>query len=204
MLPTLKRAIGGLAILLSSTTLTATPAQADSNPYLGDVMPVGFNFCPRGWAMANGALLPIASNSALFSLIGTTYGGDGRTTFGLPDLRGRHAVGYGTAPGLSNWQWGQRSGTEDVVLTANNLPSHNHLVNLTPATTSLSNSPVNAMIYERNPGAIDGFTDQPNNLVNMRSGSISNTGGSQYLDVRSPTLAIYWCIATQGIYPSRS
>lgn len=204
MLPTLKRAIGGLAILLSSTTLAATPAQADSNPYLGDVMPVGFNFCPRGWAHANGALMPISQNSALFSLLGTTYGGDGRTTFGLPDLRGRQAVGEGRSPGLSDWSRGERGGAERVVLTVNNMPAHNHMVNLTPSTANLSNSPVNAMIYERNAGAIDGFTDQPNNIVSMRTGSISNTGGSQYLDIRSQTLAIYWCIATQGIYPSRN
>ncbi|WP_300531954.1 tail fiber protein [Maricaulis sp.] len=204
MLPTLKRAIGGLAILLSTTVAATTPTQADSNPYLGDVMPVGFGFCPRGWAPAEGQLLSIAQYDALFSLLGTTYGGDGRSSFALPDLRSRVVVGDGRAPGLRNWGWGARFGTETVTLISNNLPSHSHSVNLTPATTNLSNSPVNAMIYERNAGAIDGFTDQPNNLVAMRAGSISNTGGGQYLDIRQPTLAIHWCIALQGIYPSRN
>ena len=95
-------------------------------PYLGDVRMFGGNFAPRTWAFCDGRLLSISQNSALYSLLGTTYGGDGITTFALPDLRGRVPVGQGQAPGLSNYVMGQRAGTEQVTLLMSNLPSHNH------------------------------------------------------------------------------
>ena len=101
---------GALALAVSLSAISS-PAQA-REPYIGEIMTFSGNFCPRGWAMTNGQLLPISQNSALFSIMGTIYGGDGRTTFALPDLRGRVAVGPGTGPGLSNYRIGQRGGTE--------------------------------------------------------------------------------------------
>jgi microcystin-dependent protein len=102
-----------------------------SEPFIGQIMLVGFNYCPRGWAEANGALLPIAQNTALFSLLGTTYSGDGRTTFGLPDLRGRVPIGDGTGAGLSPYQLGQKGGVESVTLTSSQLPPHAHSITAT-------------------------------------------------------------------------
>ena len=104
----------GAAALVASFFTVSEPAQA-RDQLIGEIMQFGGNFCPRGWAMTNGQLLPIAQNQALFSILGTTYGGDGRTTFALPDLRGRVAVGPGQGPGLSNYYLGQRGGQEQVM-----------------------------------------------------------------------------------------
>ena len=102
-----------------------------SEPFLGEIRAFGFTFPPRGWALCDGQLLAISSNAALFSLLGTTYGGDGRTTFQLPDLRGRAAMHFGTGPGLNTRVQGQRSGTETNTLSESQLPSHNHVVTAT-------------------------------------------------------------------------
>jgi len=98
-----------------------------SDPFLGEIRMVGFNFAPRGWAMCQGQLLSIAQNNALFALLGTLYGGDGQTTFGLPDYRGRSPVGMGQGPGLSAVVQGEMAGTENVTLTLNQMPMHNHV-----------------------------------------------------------------------------
>ncbi|UAB77254.1 tail fiber protein [Erythrobacter sp. SCSIO 43205] len=103
----------GVAALAASFLNMSAPAQA-REPFIGEIMQFGGNFCPRGWAKTEGQLLPISQYSALFSLLGTAYGGDGRTTFGLPDLRGRVAVGVGQGPGLSNYRWGEKGGREKV------------------------------------------------------------------------------------------
>src|SRR3712207_3315813 len=100
-----------------------------SEPFIGEIRMVGFNFAPRGWATCDGQLLSIAQNTALFSLLGTTYGGNGQTTFALPDLRGRAALHQGQGPGLTNRVIGEASGTETVTLTTNQMPSHSHGVN---------------------------------------------------------------------------
>src|ERR1700730_18604085 len=105
-----------------------------SEQYVGEIRPFAGNFAPQNWALCNGSLLPISQNSALFSLIGTTYGGDGQTTFGLPDLRGRHPVGQGQAPGLSNYVIGEVSGVETVTLNTLQLPVHSHPANATART----------------------------------------------------------------------
>src|SRR3954468_23228168 len=99
-----------------------------SEPFLGEIRMFGGNFAPRGWAFCNGQILSIAQNTALFSLLGTTYGGNGQTTFGLPDLRGRVAVSAGQGPGLSNYSLGELAGSESVTLTSANMPAHNHSV----------------------------------------------------------------------------
>src|SRR5439155_18983562 len=107
-----------------------------SEPFLGEIRLFGFNFAPRGWAFCQGQLLPIAQNTALFSLLGTTYGGNGQTTFALPDLRGRVAVGFGQGPGLSNIDLGQVSGAETATLTQAQMPAHGHLASVSQAAAS--------------------------------------------------------------------
>lgn len=187
-------------------------------PFLGQIQPFGFNFPPRGWSQCNGQLLPISSNSALFSLLGTTFGGDGRTTFALPDLRGRSIAHLGLGPGLTNnITWGERSGRENVTLTQLNMPSHSHaLVNGAAKvevyttdngdTSNESDSGGNALgtggtmpdIYRENPTALDKVAGAE------ISGSTNLAGGSQSFNIRDPFLGINVCIALVGLYPSRS
>ena len=172
-----------------------------AEPFLGQIQPFGFNFAPRGWAMCNGQLLPIAQNTALFSLLGTTYGGNGQTTFALPDLRSRFPLHFGQGPGLSSYDLGQAAGTESVTLTVNQLPAHNHGVvinastgaklNTTPAANNLGG----AQIYTN--AALDSVMDPA-----MATAGI--TGGSQPIQILPPYLALNWCIALEGIFPSRN
>ncbi len=188
------------AALGAASLLPAKTVHAGANPFIGDVMLVGFNFCPRGWIPANGQLLPIAQNTALFSLYGTLYGGDGRSTFGVPDLRGRVPVSFGQSPGLSNYVQGQKVGNETHTLTVPEMPSHNHTANgvLNSAT---SPSPNNAL-----PGtaASNAYASGATPNLQFQSNFIGDTGGNRPFDIRQPTLAMLWCVATQGVYPSRS
>jgi microcystin-dependent protein len=181
-------------------------------PFIGQITMFGFNFPPRGWAECNGQLLPISSNTALFSLIGCTYGGDCRTTMALPDLRGRSAVHIGNGPGLSNVALGQRGGHEGVTLTTSNLPSHSHIFNLADGKgdafsangTGIANVALNQETGQSNElleifssaGAYSGKA--------LKSATIGNTGGGQPFENRAPFLGINTCIALQGIFPSRS
>lgn len=191
----------------------ALPAKEASAQQLGDTMLgelklVGFNFCPRGWALANGALLPISSNSALFSLLGTIYGGDGRTTFALPDLRGRLPINDGRGAGLSDYRIGQRVGAEWMTLTLAHLPSHNHTVN---ATNVAADSLGPTGKYIADPQLVGNtqwfwFHSAPpaGNIVQMNSNMLTSSGGNQQFNKVQPVLAMNWCVALVGIYPSRS
>lgn len=164
-------------------------------PFLGQIMPVGFNFAPRGWALCNGALLSISANTALFSLLGTTFGGDGRTTFGLPDLRGRSIVGVGSGPGLDTISWGEKGGNYQHTLTVAQMPSHTHNIGVNTAAGEESN-PSGKHIAAQT----DAFAEDANgNLA-----APTNTGSSQSFNIRNPFLGIYVCIATTGVYPSRN
>ena len=179
------------------------------DPYLGEIMQVGFNFAPRGWAFCDGQLLPIASNSALFSLLGTTYGGDGRTTFGLPDLRGRTAVHPGNAPGLTNRIWGERGGQETHVLTVAELPSHNHTVNCLNEGGDQSNPgghfPAGSASTGRGTTVDTEYaTSISSSASTMNSGTIAHTGGNLSHNNMQPYLCVFHCIAMQGTFPSRS
>src|ERR671937_737164 len=141
-----------------------------STPFLGMIATYGFNFAPRGWAMCNGQILPIAQNTALFSLLGTTYGGNGQTTFALPDLRGRFGLGQGEGPGLTARARGERAGTESVALSESELPTHTH----TPsAATNASSSSPSGTAYA--PGGAYG----PPNAVTMDPAVVDPVGGSQ-------------------------
>jgi len=185
------------------------PAQAQVNQYLGQMMDVGFNFCPRGWANADGQIIAINSNQALFSLLGTTFGGDGRTTFALPDLRGRTPVSIGNGPGVNPVTWGEKGGANNVTLTTATMPNHTHVAtstlhaNQAAATGSqpTGQALASAMSYTggRNAASVD---------VEMFTGSVTTTvaaaGGGQGFGINDPFLGMRWCIATQGIFPSRN
>ena len=167
-------------------------------PFIGQIQPFGFNFAPRGWAKCDGQLLSISSNTALFSLLGTTYGGDGRTTFGLPDLRGRSIVHAGNGPGLTNITQGQKSGAEQVTLSTNNMPSHNHTVAVSNEDGEEAD-PTNRVIAAN----AASFNDDGSGAT-LKTSSVSTVGGSQAFGIRSPYIGINVCIALQGIYPSRN
>ncbi len=168
------------------------------DPFLGELRLFGFNFAPVGWAMCQGQLIGISQNSALFSLLGTMYGGDGVSTFGLPDLRGRTSVGMGQGPGLAGYVQGQVGGTETVTLAAAQLPAHNHSVAAASAATG--KSPAAAL-----PGyTADGSTYGTTSDLAMSPTMVGGGGGGQPHPNLQPYLALNWCIAVQGIYPQRS
>jgi len=160
------------------------------------------NFAPRGWAFCNGQLLSISQNTALFSILGTTYGGDGRTTFGLPDLRGRVPIQPGQGPGLSNYVLGQKAGTENVTLTQNQLPSHNHAVNAV-AEGGNQASPEGNLPAVESTGTSKDYSDAAA-TSQMNPGMVGNTGGNQPFSVVQPYQCVNYIIALQGIFPSRN
>lgn len=181
------------------------------DPLLGQISYVGFNFSPRGWALCHGQLLSIAQNSALFSLLGTTFGGDGRSTFGLPDLRSRTAIGVGTGPGLSPEFWGQRKGDYETVITVSNMPSHHHNVNLANGLGITPNStntlPASIVAEQANPSSKGDLFYNDATVAyagELAATTINNTGGGVPINIRKPFLGLYVCIALQGVYPSRS
>ncbi|MCR9015318.1 phage tail protein [Aquiflexum gelatinilyticum] len=177
-------------------------------PFLGQIIMVAFNFAPRGWALCNGSILSISSNTALFALLGTTYGGDGRTTFALPDLRGRLLIHPGQGPGLPNYSQGERAGTPTTFLSVNNLPPHNHPILASSAAGTQSN-PSNAfpaianLIPERGADPIGVNTYASGANAAMAPSTVGNTGGGQPFNNMPPYLAVNYIIALQGIFPSR-
>jgi microcystin-dependent protein len=214
-----KTSILAVALVAAATTPLAAKA-CGSEPYLGEICTFGFTFCPRGYLPADGSLVPISQNSALFSLFGTTYGGNGTTTFALPDLRGRVWVGAGNGPGLSPVSPGQQGGSEQVTLTAAQMPVHTHAA----MTTATVNSTANAASANGNSTTPTGGVwagssarDQvysnaaPN--ATLAAGAISstanatttvaNSGSGQPIDNRAPYLGLLTCVAAQGIFPSR-
>jgi len=178
-------------------------------PFIGQIQLFGFNFAPRGWASCDGQLLPISQNTALFSLLGTTYGGDGRTTFALPDLRGRVAIGDGAGPGLTNIRTGEKLGANANTLNVNQLPHHTHSM-----ATGTVNIPVseddadqdeasgkylaNGTFYHNAPGGTYGSGPLP------LTGNTSAVGANQQINNMQPSLGLNYCIALVGIFPSRS
>lgn len=196
------------SILALTLTLGATPnsATAGPNPYIGEIVPMGIlGFCPRGFASAEGQLLAISQYDALFSLLGTIYGGDGRTSFGLPDLRSRVPIGSGTGPGLNEARVGSRAGSETTTLNVNNLANHNHAVNVTNADGDKPGpgGKLLAAAPENGTGTETIYSDQ-GPTVTMSSNMITNAGESRSFNNQDPALVIRYCIALQGVYPSRS
>lgn len=172
-------------------------------PYLGQIMIFGGNFAIRGWALCNGQIMAISTNAALFSILGTTYGGNGQSTFALPDLRGRVPLHQGQGPGTSLYTLGEIAGTETVTLLANQMPTHTHLVNADGQgggkTTPQGNLPgavgttVAEKLYSGNAGN-----------TTMNPAMIQNAGGSQPLPILQPYLCMTFLVALTGVFPSRN
>jgi microcystin-dependent protein len=172
-----------------------------SEPFVGEIRMFAGNFAPRGWAFCEGQLLAVSQNDALFSLLGTIYGGDGRTTFGLPDLRGRLPIHAGTGPGLSPRRLGSKAGSEDVTLTVNQMPSHSHRLKAVN-TAATTNTPSSSATLAQSAG-YDLYVPE-GSLTNMASSSITSIGGSRSHTNLMPYLCVYFIIALVGIYPSRT
>lgn len=162
-------------------------------PFLAEVRIVSFNFAPKGWALCNGQILPINQNQALFSLLGTTYGGNGVTTFALPDLRGRMPIHVG-----AGFVLGQQAGEIAHTINANEMPTHTHLMSASANTGDRSFSTGNF------PAAVGGHYGPAANLVAMNAASVSNVGGSQPHENRPPLLVLNFVMALVGIFPSRN
>lgn len=164
-----------------------------AEPFLSEIRIMSFNFAPKGWALCNGQLLPINQNQALFSLLGTTYGGDGRVNFALPDLRARVPIHTGSGHTL-----GERGGEEAHTLSIAELPTHTHVLNgsNTPAAVNLPDNAHLAMV--------NNAYGPPANLVALSPASVSNVGGSQAHLNMQPYLTLNFCIALQGIFPSQT
>lgn len=173
-----------------------------SEPFVAEIRIFAGNFAPRGWAFCNGQLLPVSQNTALFSLIGTTYGGDGRTTTALPNLKGRAAMHPGRGPGLTSRRLGQRGGTEMVTLSEAQMPNHTHTL-MGVNNPSLVRLPSTTVTMGRSRGAL-AYHASDNNLKNLASQTLPNTGGSQAHNNLQPFISMNFIIALVGLYPSRS
>jgi microcystin-dependent protein len=174
-----------------------------SEPFLGEIRIVGFTFAPRGWADCNGQLLPIAQNSALFSLLGTTYGGDGRTTFALPDLRSRFPMHTGTGIGLSPRTLGARAGVENYTLTQNQMPSHTHTGTVQASTDEGDRTDPAGAYPARPEDPVQPYGGSAGGTMAAGGVQVGNTGGGQPVDNMPPFLVLRFVIALQGLFPSR-
>ena len=174
-----------------------------SEPFVAEIRIFAGNFAPRGWAFCNGQLLPVAQNTALFSLIGTTYGGDGRTTTALPNLKGRAPMHPGRGPGLTSRRLGQKGGVESVTLTEAQMPTHAHTLRGTNDTGDQGSFTDGNVILGRSGGGTLYQTNTTQNLVSLNAGTLQVSGGSQAHDNLQPYLAIHFIIALVGLYPSR-
>ncbi len=197
------------AALLMAASFTglslSTPVSAGTDEYIGEIMLVGFNFCPRGSSSAAGQLLSISSNTALFSLYGTFYGGDGRTTFALPNLSGRVPMGSGSGPGLTPRTIGEQGGTETNIMTVAQMPVHTHTAGIQTVNAAADiNSPKNNAFAK---SAVNSYSDmgQPaGNFMFPATVQVQPAGESQPQNNMQPFLVLNYCVVTQGIFPSRS
>ena len=174
-----------------------------SDPFIGEIKMVGFNFAPVGWAECDGQLLAIAQNSALFSLFGTYYGGDGRTTFGLPDLRGRFPMHNGTGPGLSSRSIGAKQGTETNTLTESQLASHSHSGTVVTSTSEGDRSDPAGAYPARPEEPVQPYAGSTGGTMAAGSVQTYDAGGGQPVNNMPPFQVITFIVALVGIYPSR-
>ncbi len=173
-----------------------------SEPFIGEIRMFGGNFPPRGWQFCQGQLLSIAQNTALFSILGTTYGGNGQTTFALPDLRGRYPMQPGQGPGLSPRTLGEQGGSETVTLISTQMPAHNHSLNVS-SQQGEAETPVGTVLAADNNAQILNYRASPIDGT-MNPAAIGVAGGSQPHNNMSPFLCVNFIIAMEGIYPSRN
>jgi microcystin-dependent protein len=209
-----------LAVIAMTAVLGSSPAFADcaATPYLGSICVTGASFCPRGYVEANGALLPISTNQALFSLLGCTYGGDCKTSFALPNLQSRWAVQTGQGPGLSPISQGQTGGSETTTLTVSNLAPHTHTAVTTVALTGRttdeadSSTPANTILGDPSAGQTGDrdiySTQSPNTSLSSdettATTEVADTGANLPVALRNPYLGLRYCLATAGLYPPRN
>lgn len=172
-----------------------------SEPFVGEIRMFAGNFAPRGWAFCDGQLLAVSQNDALFSLLGTIYGGDGRTTFGLPDMRGRIPIHTGTGPGLSPRNLGAKFGTESETITTNQLPAHTHSFF---ASADIANTPNPDTAVLGVATSVDPYIGNITPDTGLSPDAVTNAGGSQQHTNLMPFLCIHFIIALFGIYPSRT
>jgi len=214
--------LGALALIFvvaGTFSLMHQPAAiAGTDPYLGEIMMFGGNFAVRGWALCDGQLLNISSNTALFSILGTTYGGDGRSTFGLPDMRGRVPVHAGNGSGLTTRSLGAEFGSETHTLSVNQMPVHSHTPGVTSSAILQADGSDNDTATEKNPaGNTLGYgrekiystgtaaTAMGASSIDLSVGvSIGDTGGGQSFDLSQPSLVVNFMIAVSGTFPSRN
>jgi microcystin-dependent protein len=175
-----------------------------SSPFLGEIRPWGLNFAPRGWALCQGQLLAISQNAALFSLLGTNYGGNGTTTFALPDLRSRVPMKYGTDPVGNNYVIGEVGGEETITVLSQQMPIHTHTLSGTSVNTNRS-KPADGCGLGTSTGGNSYYAASNSALTTINQGTVSlYQGGNQAHSNLQPYLAINWCIAMNGIFPSRN
>lgn len=199
------RKILASAAVASVALTAATPAQAGPEPHIGEIVAYGMNFCPVDWVPADGRLLDIGENNALFALYGTIYGGDGISTFAVPDLRGRAAIGAGTGAGLPTVVQGQTLGSETFTVTAAAMPAHTHTATLFAAPSNgNSNVPTGRSLARDDEAANNMYSTEPA-VNNMNAGDvvIGSTGSGQPVFLTAPSLVITYCVAQFGIFPSR-
>lgn len=198
---TKKLFISVAAVAIASAT---APAQAQDR-YLGDVFIAGYGFCPRNTTSAEGQLLAISSNTALFSLYGTTYGGDGRTTFQLPDFRSRSPLGQGPGPGLTNYPQGARGGVETITLTTNQMPTHRHDARVRASGGAPNTNDPSGNTFATFPAGTNQYTTAADNVtMGNDEVQVANTGNGQGYNNRNPFLSLRYCVVLQGIFPPRN
>jgi microcystin-dependent protein len=193
---------------LTGRSYSIHPLPFFMDPFIGEIRLMPYNFAPQGWAFCQGQLLPIRQYTALFSLLGTQYGGDGKVTFALPDLRGRAALGQGQGPGLSNYSQGEVTGVENITLQQAEMPAHVHTLTATiqvNADAGAGSSPTNTYLaadatnnqYSENPGSGASMA------ADLVTGMSTPTGGSQPHNNMMPYLTLNYCIAMEGVFPPR-
>jgi microcystin-dependent protein len=212
--------IGVIAAISFMMPLNESAEACGEYPFIGEICLFAFNFCPVGYHEADGSLMQINQNQALFSVLGTTYGGDGLTTFALPDLRGRTPVNAGQGSELSNISLGEQGGAEQVTLTVSQMPSHSHNASTTVDVTATLQGSTGAVNSTDPGGNVLGTTRKKAEIYTSgaadvamgtsaivtqsnASTTVSNAGGGQPIDVRSPFLGMKYCIAVQGIFPAQ-
>ncbi len=196
----MKSILGAASVALALGATSTTPSMAQGDQFIGQIQVYGFNFCPYQYTPANGQLLAISQYTALFSLYGTQFGGDGRTTFGMPNLQNRVAVGRGRGAGLTPRTVGEQWGAPDRTLSVAQMPSHNHSLGAT------SNGPASADPTGRvlvTFAGVPAYAAAGSNNVTMNGNTIAPNGGSQPISVQDPVLGMTICIALTGIFPSR-
>ncbi len=172
-----------------------------ADPFVAEIRIFPFNFAPKGWAWCDGQLLPLSQNTALFSLLGTTYGGDGKSNFALPDLQGRAPMHPGQGPGLSLHDLGETGGSETVTLLESEIPSHSHGLKAYKSDPSDRFTPTGALFGRSNNG---NFYGTAANLVMLNGNALAPAGGDQPHNNLQPYLTFYFCIALQGVFPPRT